>query len=260
MTRKILYITMWVIISVGLFALLAFAKSGYQETACRIMEIRISNPVDYPMINRQEIESLILRVQNPIKGNNISRINIGKIERTLRSSPYISSANVYTTLTGELYVNVTQRIALARVINANGENYYIDEDGMILPFQMIHPAKVMLATGNIPESFNFVERPLISVKTLDKHSALRKIYVLSREMTGDPYFKSLIGQVYINDKNEIELIPRFGEQLIMFGDTNDIHHKIGNLEAFYSNVMDKIGWTAYDTINVKYKNQVVCTN
>jgi cell division protein FtsQ len=260
MTRKILYISIWVIISAGLVALLVFAKSGYHETECKTMEIRISNPIDYPMINRQELESLILKAQNPVKGNYISRINIGKIERALRSSPYISSANVYTTLTGDLCVNVTQRIAIVRIINANGENYFIDEDGVIIPYQPAHPAKVMLATGNIPESFNFVERPDIQVKSLYQQSPLRKIYALSREMMHDPFFKSLIGQIYINDRNELELIPRFGEQLIMFGDTTDMHHKIGNLEAFYSNIMDKVGWTTYDTINVKYKNQVVCTN
>ena len=260
MIRKILYLSLWVGISAGLLLLFVFEKAEYGSRVCKTMNIRITNPTDYPMIDKKGVEELILKAQNPIIGNYMSVIDIRRIKRSLITSSFVTSAEVYSSITGDIYVNVTQRIPIVRVINEVGENYYIDSAGWVIPYQVAHPAKVIIATGLIPESFNFVERPRVSVKMLDKLSPLRKIYALSEQMSKDHFFESLIGQIYINDKQEIELTPRFGDQLIMFGDTSDIKHKIGNLEAFYSNVMDKVGWTTYDTINVKFRNQVVCTN
>ena len=60
-------------------------------------------------------------------------------------------------------------------------------------------------------------------------------------------------------EGDFELIPLVGKQLIILGDANDIKEKFDNLQIFYKQGLSHEGWDKYDTINLKYRNQVVCT-
>ena len=62
----------------------------------------------------------------------------------------------------------------------------------------------------------------------------------------------------MNDRNDIELIPRVGIQKIILGTADSLDIKMRNLLAFYKQAMPKVGWDTYKTINIKYTNQVVC--
>jgi cell division protein FtsQ len=35
--------------------------------------------------------------------------------------------------------------------------------------------------------------------------------------------------------------------------------KLENLKLFYQKALPKVGWERYSSINLKYKNQIVCT-
>ena len=73
------------------------------------------------------------------------------------------------------------------------------------------------------------------------------------------FLKTQITQIYINDKSEFELIPLLGDQIILFGDISRLDEKLMYLETFYRQETKNLGWTQYKTINLKFKNQVVCT-
>jgi cell division protein FtsQ len=46
----------------------------------------------------------------------------------------------------------------------------------------------------------------------------------------------------------------------VFGDAKDFEEKFEKLKTFYTEGLNKTdGWNKYSTINIKYKNQVVCT-
>jgi cell division protein FtsQ len=51
----------------------------------------------------------------------------------------------------------------------------------------------------------------------------------------------------------------FGDQKILFGDTADIENKLNNLLAFYKNISSKIGWDKYQTLDIRFKDQVVAS-
>jgi len=69
----------------------------------------------------------------------------------------------------------------------------------------------------------------------------------------------MIEQLYINKKSEFELIPKIGNHTILFGDIKEMKDKFEKLIAFYKQGISKSGWNKYKTINLKFKNQVVCT-
>ena len=58
----------------------------------------------------------------------------------------------------------------------------------------------------------------------------------------------------------IELFPAIGNQKIVFGNAKDVAEKFNKLKLFYTEGLNKSdSWTKYSSINLKYKNLVVCT-
>ena len=52
-------------------------------------------------------------------------------------------------------------------------------------------------------------------------------------------------------------MPVLGQQRIIFGDTSRIKEKFSNLYSFYTNVLNRVGWDKYETLDVRFKGQVV---
>jgi cell division protein FtsQ len=62
--------------------------------------------------------------------------------------------------------------------------------------------------------------------------------------------------VYVD--KDLELIPRVGNHTIILGNVSDLQEKFNKLMIFYKEAMPKVGWNKYKTLNLKYKNQIVC--
>ena len=90
-------------------------------------------------------------------------------------------------------------------------------------------------------------------------SLLTNLYRLAMYITHDKFLKAQIDQIYVNESGEFELVPRVGNQLIILGSADDLEAKFKKLFAFYKYGLNKIGWNKYNTINLKYKNQVLCS-
>jgi len=72
------------------------------------------------------------------------------------------------------------------------------------------------------------------------------------------FWKAQIEQVYVNSDREFELVPKVGNHTILFGDTTQTEGKFKKLEVFYREGLNTDGWNDYKTINVKFKNQIIC--
>ena len=75
----------------------------------------------------------------------------------------------------------------------------------------------------------------------------------------NPFWDAQIEQIYVTENNEIELIPRIGDNLILLGKIDNFEQKLENLQCLYEQALSKVGWNKYDTINLKYNNQVICS-
>jgi cell division protein FtsQ len=60
---------------------------------------------------------------------------------------------------------------------------------------------------------------------------------------------------------QLELIPRAGDHIILLGGLDgEEAARLDNLRIFYEKGMWREGWDKYTYINIKYGNQIVCTN
>lgn len=85
------------------------------------------------------------------------------------------------------------------------------------------------------------------------------LYKFALFLQENEFWNDQIEQIYVYPDNDIELIPRVGNHRIMLGTLDEFEEKLANLKLFYEQAIPKVGWEKYSMINLKYKNQIVCT-
>ncbi|MEL7118451.1 MAG: hypothetical protein AAFO07_03390 [Bacteroidota bacterium] len=187
----------------------------------------------------------------PLKGLAIANVNVARIEKILEEEPFILDANVFIDAKNYINITVQQRQPILRIIDNNGLNYYLDENGFRMPLSRHSTARVLVATGNLPP-----HTPEFLKKEKDM---LKNTFLFARDrILEDPFFNALVEQIYINQKKEVVMVPKMGQQKILMGRYEDIETKLNKLLIFYQEALPKEGWNKYKTINLKYKDQIVC--
>lgn len=239
----------WLVCLAGMVVLMSFIDAKKQSVKCAKIEILIPGADNF--IEIEEIDAILKQNQGDLIGRNLEGINLHEIEKSIAANPYIGFVKVYADMNGTVYVEVRQRQPVLRILNAGGQDYYVDSDGLKMPVSPNFTANVLVATGNILEGFNGRVDTLMTANAKD-------LYKAALFIKQDTLWDAQVEQLYINDKNDIEMVPRVGNQRIILGNAKDIDVKMANLLAFYKQAMPKVGWNAYRTINLKYVNQIVC--
>jgi len=126
-----------------------------------------------------------------------------------------------------------------------------------------YTARLLVANGDIPDIYNpqtaLDVSDTASADTLVMAKPLYKVYRLTQYILKDEFWKAMIEEIFVNSNGDIELFTKVGDQTVIFGDIDNMSEKFAKLLVFYKRELNKIGWTKYKTINLKYKNQVVCS-
>lgn len=239
----------WVICLAGLTVLMSFIDAKKKTVVCTKVKILIPGADNF--IEREEIDAILQQSQGSLVGRNLAAINLQHIEKSIKANPYIAYATVYADMNGVIQISVQQRQPVLRVINAAGQDYYIDSNGLKMPVSPNFTANVLAANGNIMEHFSGKVDTLVTRLAVD-------LYKVALYVKKDTLWDAQIEQLYVNEAKDIEMTPRLGNQRIVLGNADSLETKMRNLRIFYKKAMPKVGWNAYKTINVKYMNQIVC--
>ena len=263
--KRILLICGWFLFGAGFFVLLSFVNTYQQALPCRSIDININDKVQHDFIDESDLLERI-NGNNKILGQPLGSINISLLEKKILSNPYVATAEVYSTIDGKLQVNVVQRDPIVRIITMRDEQFYIDRNGKFMPLCDHYSIPVIAASGYIFDTYAEMQIPAWQGNTLptdttlpQQENIMSQIYSLSQYIDRDTFLNAQIEQIYVNAQQEIELIPRVGNHRIILGSTVEMEEKFHKLYIFYTRGLNKTGWNNYSIINLKYKNQVVCT-
>lgn len=262
--KKILIIVLWFIGLSGLLSSLAFVGNKEKNIISKNLAIHVINTDENSFIDEQDVLNYFKERNDSILYNSAKNIDINKIEKALNTHPSIKNSEVSIDINGDVEIKITQRSPIVRVINLDGESYYIDDDTKAMPLNDKYTARVLIANGFVFEPYTSIYQytieDILNHEELKKASSLDDIYVLANYITKDTLLNNLIHQIYITKEKQIELFPSIGNHKIMFGEAVDIEEKFNKLKLFYTEGLNKTNsWNKYSTINIKYKNQVVCT-
>jgi cell division protein FtsQ len=237
------------IIIIGLSAVTAYVvfaiatfSSKPDKQICNNLEIVVSDSARLHFVTPTGIRKLLTGQKlNPV-GMNMHDIPADKIEKFLKDQSRLKHVVCYKTPSGGFHIKITQREPILRVIMNNGKSYYVDSDGVIMPDSENFTAYVPVATGAISEEM-----------------AKGDLYDFALFLRRDPFWNAQIEQIYVGHNENVEIIPRVGNQVIVLGKLDNYEYKLKKLFALYKNGFSRTGWNCYHKIDLRFENQVFCS-
>ena len=183
--------------------------------------------------------------------NDSSIIDLNYLEEKIKSNKFIKDIEIYNNLNNVVNININQFKPYARLINNIGDDYYIDKNGEIFPVSNKYSERVLLIFF---KNYNNIDKE----KNINFFRNGNEIFKLINYINSNDFYKRQISQINILKDGEIIMIPQITKQKIYFGNTDNMEIKFKKLELFYKNILPTKGWNYYESVNLKFKNQIVC--
>jgi cell division protein FtsQ len=240
-----------------LLVLPVYFASSTNSRPCGGIVIDIKDSSDYHFVTRKQLLNLAYGNASRILGQPVKKINLLEIENRINILRELKFAEVYRTIDGTVHIYADQREPIMRLMPDSGGDFFVDEDGVIVRRRNLYTPRLHIVGGNI----NISQAMLSGISVLDtsiKNTILKDIYQLVNYINNDDFLSAQIDQIYVDENDEIDLIPRVGNQTVHLGTIVNFKGKLRNLEAFYDKVLPEVGWNKYSVINLEFKDQIVC--
>lgn len=253
--KTIIFYVLDVILALYLvMAITSWNTSDKKHRICTKVNINISDSNNSGFLSAEEIKAILEKDKLYPLNRQLSSIEPRKIEEALKVGPFVDTAQCYITENGHINIRISQRMPIIRIKNNKGEDYYLDDNGGILPNSK-YTSDLIIATGDISKWFaHFAITPM--AKAINKSE----------------FWLNQIEQINVRPDRGIELVPRVGNHIIFIGylpirrnkAANDkgidefVTKKLERTEKFYRYGLSQAGWNKYSYIDVEFDNQIIC--
>ena len=229
---------------------LTSAIKKQNQLVCRNIQVKIDYDSGLAFLTEAEIKDKVnFMCGGAIAGKPLSGIAFSTLEKTIMHNPFVKDAEIFVDQQQDVIVDITQKRPIMRVINNDGVSYYISEKNERIPVSDNFTSHVAIALGN-------VEMHTDTKRDSTVQAALYKLILFVRK---DEFLNALVDQVFVLEDGQVELIPKISGQTIRFGNVDEnMAEKFDRLKIFYNEGLRKVGWDKYKTIDLRYKDQVVC--
>ena len=251
--RKLLMLSAWTGLAVCFVVVLGASMSKHRMHTCEKVEVQVDTDKGLFFVSEVDVLRTFKDLcGDVVEGTPIRQIDLGLLEETLEQNPFVEQAEIYAGINGVLSVKIGQKEPLVRVINKDGVSFYITKSGQKMPVSDKFTPRVLVATGHI--GIHGVEDNRQRDSTV-----LANLYRLAVYIDGNEFWNAMVGQIHVDERGEFELIPMLGSHHILLGTAEDLEGKFRRLKIFYKEVLKNVDEEKYRTVNVQYKDQIICT-
>lgn len=237
-----------------LFAITSWNEPAKEDLVCTKVVINIADESNNGFLNSAEVKKLLEDYGIYPLSTKIKDINIRDIEDQLVQMPFVNTAQCYITTDGHVCITITQRTPIMRVKSSDGADYYVDDNGGIMP-NSEYTSDMIIVTGKVSTDY-----------------ACKYVCLLAQCIMSDELWKNQVEQINIADDQCVELVPRVGDHVVNIGElpmdndaakrkekvTEYVNNQLQRLKTFYVQGLSQAGWNKYEYINLEYSNQIVC--
>ena len=251
MVKKILSIVLWVVTAAALVVLFIFARESYLDKP--LQEVRIMAESDSGFVRRSVLHDEIAKECAKAK---VGTVNMVRLQRHLDNNPWVESNASYIDLKGNLNVRYKEYVPMLRVFSNDGRSVYVTESGYVLPPSDTYTPYVLIASGNftVKDTLGYTLSD-----TLDRDRNLLNALHWCKAIGKNRFASNSVGQLYCNGKNGFELSVKGLDMQVVVGDTTLAADKLARLEVFMKRKVNSPETKNMKSINLNYKNQIVCT-
>ena len=255
--KRILNISIWVLFIIGILVLLSFTQSKKRNSVCNL-KVTVDNFSGNHFVTEDRVKNILKNLGFKEGVDRYKEIDTEKLERKLMGISSVESVEMFKNLNGTLEVNVIQRKPIARIFNKKGGSLYIDDKGKTMQVSDYFTSRVLVVNGNINVRTGEDYEAISDDIELRSNSRLDEVYEMADYISKNKFLKAQIEQIYVEKNEEVILIPKVGNQEIIFGEVKNIEKKFEKLILFYKKGINPNNLNLYKTINLKFDNQIVC--
>ena len=229
-------------IVLGVYLVLAMTAFNKPDAGrvCRDIRINIEKSVVEGFLSEADIKFMLNHDAISPIGQSMEKINLRQIEETLQSKELIEDVQCYKGQNGLVCIDVRQRIPVLRVMNEQGEDFYVDNHGKPMP-GTDYSCNLIIATGRI-----------------NKLYAEKRLVPMANVILSKPFWKNQIVQLNVLADGSVEIVPRVGGHIAYIGQPDGVEKKLDRLQKFYRYGLMQAGWNKYSRVSVEFDNQIVC--
>lgn len=253
--KKIIITALNLVLAIYLImAITSWNNPDQSKEMCTKVNIQISDSNNAGFLTANEIKHILEKDHLYPLNKQLASIDPRKIEEALKKGPFVKTAQCFKAKNGHVNITITQRMPIIRIKSEHGADYYLDDNGGILPNSK-YTSDLIIASGNIDNNF-------------------AKLYIapLAKAISSSKFWLNQIEQINVLPDKGIELVPRVGDHIIFMGYLPQIRHKwqrnhaitaftnkkLSRLEKFYRYGLSQAGWNKYSYIDIEFDNQIIC--
>lgn len=220
----------------------AFVHDDNAKRACTGIDLRIEGNSLPDSVLRQGVSSQLARYKTPLKGTPLGSIDLQRLEDYLSGFSNFEWVECSVDPDSRIRITISPIKAEVRVFTDQGPSYYLNRYG-----------KRIQADAEF-----FVDVPVL-IAPRKQEGSLQTALSVIRYVSEDPDLGPLISSYKIDGPHDIILIPRLHGHVVNFGDSTRMDQKKAALLTAYRKILPVKGWNTYDTVSVKFKDQIVAS-
>lgn len=248
--RRLFYIALYIAMPMAALLLFGASQQHQGRRLCTGVQVQLEQTPDNLFLDQQQLRAL-MQADDRLMGSPLGQLSLSQIEARLHATRYVAEAHAQVLADASVQVQVRLRQPIARVVNENGQGFYVDANGNKLPLAEGYAARMALVRGRFEEQ-------LAKSDTL-QDSTLRSLMPLLRFVYNDEFYRAQVAEVVVQPGGDVLLLPEVGSVVVNLGSATDHARKLAHLYTFYQDVLSKKGWDYYSSVSLKYVNQLVAT-
>lgn len=235
------------------FAIIKMNGARRHQVTCAGVKVEFAD--DYNFVTAEDIEGYLMKDYGTYIGQRLDSLDLAKVEKILDSKGVIQKTDAFTTPDGYLNVKVYQRKPIVRFQKGN-TGFYADEKGFLFPLQSNYTSRVPIVDGAVP--LNVTDAYKGEPRTDKEKRWLSQVIAMVTYMDGSKVWSENISQITVEQNGDLVLVPREGKEVFIFGQPTEVAAKFGKIGKYYTAIVPDKGEGYYSTVNVKFKDQIVC--
>jgi len=248
--KKFFMVVLWCLLGGSGLALLIAAINTKNSSLCNGVDVEINGGGKTFFLTRKDVTTMLeSELIADVHNKKVTSFDLLKMEGILRRNSWVKDAQLYFDNNQTLKLRIQERQPIARLFTTTGSSYMIDSAGIQMALGERNAFRLPVFTGYPSDKFG-----------LRRDSALNhQIRDLANFLNDNPFWFNQVQEINITPSKNFQLTPLIGNQMIEFGDGNEMENKFHNLFTFYREVVAHAGFEYYTNINIAYRNQIIAT-
>lgn len=234
MSKKV-WTKILIILAVVILAVLSIIMIGYFKVSS--VSVDIIYPNNQIVIEKFDLNKQLTNHFGNFTQYSRNQIDDKAIKDFILKNKFVQKVTVNLTITGQLRITVYQRQIIARYYKGN-KSYYLSMDEQVI---------------DASKQNNVAKCPILIGKMDNK-----QLYDIASQISNDDILRDNISSIIVKGK-QVQLTPSQGSYLILLGQQTAWPEQLEKLSALIKYVFIDKGWDDYQTIDLRYHNQVVCS-